>query len=138
MESLIVKGFLREKFETVSRITANGASFKSREFVLEIGELYSEFPKFQMSQHNCSLLDGYILGDFVEVRFTLKGRKWQDKWLTNLNCYSISIVQRASNETVVDSTARAEKVETVPSHSPDNNESANAVPVSTTGEPLPF
>ena len=70
-------------------------TFKKREFVLELndGGNYSEFPKFQLIQDRCALLDSFQKGDAVKVSFDLKGRPYNGKdgviYFTNLNVWRI-------------------------------------------------
>lgn len=55
-------------------------TFKKREFVVEYSDnpQYPEFIKFEMIQDKCDLLDGFKVGDELDVHFNLKGRKWTD------------------------------------------------------------
>ena len=71
-----INGKIVKIFET-KQITA---SFQKREFVVEYVEnpQYPEFLKFEMIQDKCSLIDGYSVGQEIEVHFNLKGRKWTD------------------------------------------------------------
>ena len=54
------------------------ATFKKREFVVEYAEnpLYPEFIKLELSQDKCNLLDQFQTGDWLEVDFNLRGRRW--------------------------------------------------------------
>ncbi len=62
--------------------------FVSREFVLQIPSgSYPEYPKFQLVQDRVNLLDSYQEGERVKVYFDLRGREWQGKYFTNLNCW---------------------------------------------------
>jgi len=54
--------------------------FRKREIVLEIEDgKYSQFVKLEFVQNNCSFLEGFALGENVEILFNLKGREWIDK-----------------------------------------------------------
>lgn len=72
-----IQAKLIEKYQT-QQITD---SFQKREFVVEFAEnpQYPEFIKFELIQANCDQLDGYEVGDTIDVSFNLKGRKWTDK-----------------------------------------------------------
>lgn len=52
--------------------------FKKREFVIQDTEnpQYPQYIKFELAQDKCSLLDGYNLGDMVDVSFNLRGRSY--------------------------------------------------------------
>lgn len=69
-----IKAKLTEKFETAQ--VSN--SFKKREFVVEYAEnpQYPEFIKFELIQDKCEQLDGFNVGQELNVAFNLKGRKW--------------------------------------------------------------
>ena len=54
--------------------------FKKREFVLiDDSSQYSQFINFQLVQDKCDLIDGYQVGQRIEVNFNLRGREWTDK-----------------------------------------------------------
>jgi hypothetical protein len=57
------------------------ASFKKREFVLEIenerNSEWNDFVKFELKQDKCSSIDSIALGQKVKVSFNLRGRKWE-------------------------------------------------------------
>lgn len=69
-------GIIEEIFET-QQITD---TFRKREFVIMTAENpdYPETLKLEMIQDNCDNLDGYKMGDEVEVDVNIKGRKWND------------------------------------------------------------
>ena len=51
--------------------------FSKREFVVTDSEtMYPQDIIFQSCQDKCSMLDGYNVGDNVEVSFNLRGREW--------------------------------------------------------------
>ncbi len=72
-----IQAKLLEKFPT-QQITD---SFQKREFVVEFADnpQYPEFIKFELIQANCELLEGFQVGDDLNISFNLKGRKWTDK-----------------------------------------------------------
>lgn len=53
-------------------------TFKKRVFVLEYADnpQYPEYITFDLVQDRCNLIDGFQVGQDVEVSFNLKGRKW--------------------------------------------------------------
>ncbi|WP_109830748.1 DUF3127 domain-containing protein [Reichenbachiella versicolor] len=69
-----IKAKLLEKFETAQV----SGSFRKREFVVEYAEnpQYPEFVKFELIQDKCEQLDGFNVGQEINVAFNLKGRKW--------------------------------------------------------------
>jgi len=70
--------------------------FKKREFVLELGDNpeYPEHVKFEAIQDKCGHLDKYGIGQEIEVKFNLKGRKWtspktgEDNYFNTLQAWS--------------------------------------------------
>lgn len=52
--------------------------FSKRDFV--VTDTSSQYPQdisFQLAQDKCSVLDGFMEGESVEVSFNLRGRSWQ-------------------------------------------------------------
>lgn len=87
-----IKGKLIEIFET-KQISDK---FKKREFVIEYAEnaQYPQFIKFELTQNNCDMIEGFKKGDFVEVQFDLKGKPWTNKqgettYFTSLSAWKI-------------------------------------------------
>jgi single-strand DNA-binding protein len=84
--ALEVVGKLYKKFPSESK----SPTFQTREFVIEIADgNYPQLVKFQMTQDRCQLLDNYNEGEEIKVHFDLRGREWQGKFLTNLNCWRL-------------------------------------------------
>ena len=68
--------------------------FKKREFVLEIQSgMYPEYPKFQLTQEKCHLLDTFEVGEMVKVCFNLRGRPYEKNgektYFTNIEAWRI-------------------------------------------------
>ena len=106
-----ITGKLVEIFATVQI----NDSFKKREFVVEYSDnsQYPEFIKFELFQDKSDIIDGYKVGEEVEVSFNLKGRKWNDpkggvKYFNTLQAWRIS---RKSAETRSDAGAPTEEPE---------------------------
>ena len=83
--SFEVVGKLIKKYDTENKT----GSFQAREFVIEIEARYPEYPKFQLVQDRCTIIDPYNEGDFIKVYFDLRGREWQGKYFTNLNAWRV-------------------------------------------------
>jgi single-strand DNA-binding protein len=70
--------------------------FQTREFVLEIMDgNYPQLIKFQLVQDRCALIDAYQEGEEIKVHFDLRGREWQGKFFSTLNCWRL---ERPSGE----------------------------------------
>ena len=81
-----VEGKLHKIYPTENK----SASFAVREFVVEVPDgQYPQYIKFQAVQERTNILDNFHEGDRVKVSFDLRGRAWQDKFFTTLNCWRI-------------------------------------------------
>ena len=50
--------------------------FSKREIVITDNSMYPQDIMFQFTQDKCSVLDGYSIGQDVEISFNLRGREW--------------------------------------------------------------
>ncbi len=85
MSDLKVQGRLCEVFPE----QAVTDSFRSRNFVIETDGQYPQFVQFQLVQDRCGIVDSHRIGHLVTVHFDLRGKKWQGKYITNLNAWKI-------------------------------------------------
>ena len=75
--------------------------FSKREFVLTTDDAnYPQDILFQITQDKCSVLDGYKVGEQVDVSFNLRGREWTSpqnevKYFNTLECWRIEKVGEA-------------------------------------------
>ncbi len=84
--ALEVTGKLYKKFPT----EVKSEKFSIRNFVLEIADgQYSQLINFQLLSERCNLVDNYEEGEEIKVHFDLRGREWNGKFLTNLNCWRV-------------------------------------------------
>jgi hypothetical protein len=71
--------------------------FKKREFILEVQDgNYTQFPKLQLIQKNCELLDGININDEITVSFNVQGKPYTNKenvtlYFTNLTAWKIEL-----------------------------------------------
>ena len=70
--------------------------FRKREFVVELGDNpdYPQFVIFQLTGDRCEHLDGFNVGDEVNVEFNLRGREWnspkgETKFFNSLDVWKI-------------------------------------------------
>ena len=91
-------------------------TFQKREFVVsapdKVGDNeYPNFPKFQVTQNKCDLLDAFTVGQEVKVSFNVKGNKWQkdgkDNYFTSLQAWKIEGTNSAPAYTQEQSTPAA-------------------------------
>lgn len=80
-----LKGTLEKIFDTEQK----SGTFQSRDFVIKIEGDHPQYIKFQLVQDRCELLDSCEVGQSYTVYFDLRGREWQGKYFTNLQCWRI-------------------------------------------------
>lgn len=89
-------------FETAGKIHAINDTqqvterFRKREFVLELSDnpKYPQFVQFQLTGDRCDNLDGFSVGDEIQVEFSLRGREWKSpkgevKFFNSLDVWAI-------------------------------------------------
>ncbi len=79
--------------------------FRKREFVLELGDnpRYPQYVQFQLTGDRCERLDGFSVGDEVQVEFSLRGREWKSpkgelKYFNSLDVWSIDRAGEGAQE----------------------------------------
>lgn len=91
-------------------------TFKKRVFVLEYTDhpQYPEYITFDLIQDRCNLIDGFQVGQDVEVSFNLRGRKWttpegETKYFNSLQAWRIEALakEHVQPTTQEDATQRA-------------------------------
>jgi hypothetical protein len=86
------------KIEVISEPQVISEKFKKQEFVVVYDEnpQYPQFVKFELVNKSVGKIDGFRPGDFVDVLFDIKGKKWekdgQTKYFTSLQAWKVSIV----------------------------------------------
>ena len=72
--------------------------FSKREFVITtVDDMYPQDVQFQAVQDKCTMLDGYNVGDTVEVSFNIRGRLWlnpqgEERYFNSLDAWRIEKV----------------------------------------------
>jgi hypothetical protein len=91
-------GFLHLKEDTKQL----SETFKKREFVLEVQDgNYTQFPKLQLIQNNCVLLDNVNINEEMTVFFNIQGKPYTNKenvtlYFTNLTAWKIELTATAT------------------------------------------
>ena len=80
--------------------------FTVQEFVIEVeGGQWSSFPKFQLANERCALIDNYTTGALLKVHFNVQGRKWtkegQDNYFVTLAAWKIVGLDAAQEPSAV-------------------------------------
>lgn len=70
--------------------------FQKREFVVELADnsRYPQLVLFQLTGDRCAALDGFRLGEDVEIDFSLRGREWRSpkgdtKYFNSLDVWTL-------------------------------------------------
>ena len=70
--------------------------FSKREFVVELADnpKYPQYVLFQLTGDRCANLDGFNVGDEVEIDFSLRGREWTSpqgdvKYFNSLDVWTV-------------------------------------------------
>jgi single-strand DNA-binding protein len=91
-----VEGVMHHVFDTEQK----SDKFQAREFVIEIPDgNYPQLIKFQVVQDKVNAVDGISKGEKVKVSFDLRGREWQGKYFTSLNCWRIDKLEQSVTAT---------------------------------------
>ena len=90
--------------------------FSKREFVIETDSQYPKPNLFQMNNDKCSLIDGFKVGDKVEVFWNLNGKEWtnpagETKYFNTLEAWKI---ERVGNAPVMNPNAPNEEKDDLP------------------------
>jgi len=87
-----ISGKLHATFEA-QQVTQR---FRKREFVVELDDNpdYPQFVMFQLTGDRCENLDGFNVGDEVNIEFNLRGREWnspqgETKYFNSLDVWKI-------------------------------------------------
>ena len=88
-----IKAKLHVKYDTKS---FGESGFLKREFVVEYAEnpQYPEYPKFELTQDKCSLLDSIEVGQDITISLNICGRKWvnpkgEDVYFSSLKAWKL-------------------------------------------------
>jgi hypothetical protein len=78
-------------------------TFSKREFIVETQEDYKQYLLLQVIKDKCAVLDGYKVGEMVNVSLNLKGRLWtnpqgEEKCFNTLECWRISKTENATEQ----------------------------------------
>lgn len=75
------------------------ARFQKREFVVQLADnpRYPQLVQFQLTGDRCANLDGFKVGDEVDLEFSLRGREWTSpkgdvKYFNSLDVWTIERV----------------------------------------------
>ena len=73
------------------------SGFTKREFVVTTAhDKYPQDIKFDMVKDKCALLDGFQLGQDVQVNFDIRGREYNGKYFVDLSCWKLQAADGSS------------------------------------------
>jgi hypothetical protein len=73
------------------------SGFTKREFVVTTAhDKYPQDLKFEVVKDRCALLDGFELGQQVQVNFDIRGNEFNGKYYVNLSCWKIQAADGSS------------------------------------------
>ena len=84
----------------ITPTTTVSEKFKKRDITLKSDGEYPQYVTFQLTQDKCDLADHVKPGDVVEVKYNLRGRKWeaQDgtiKYFNTIEAWTMSLSSSA-------------------------------------------
>lgn len=78
----------------IGSITENAKGFSKRDFVIRTqDEKYPQEIKFELFKDNAKKIDDITTGSKINVHFNIKGRQWNDKWLTSIEAWKIDVIE---------------------------------------------
>jgi hypothetical protein len=85
------------KIHSISDTQQVTERFRKREFVLELADnpKYPQYVQFQLTGDRCENLDGFNVGDEIQLEFSLRGREWKSpkgdiRYFNSLDVWEIS------------------------------------------------
>lgn len=98
-----VTGVIKSIGNTTNVAKQAGKEYNKRDLVLDIsrfdsqtGEKYENFFQLTFSRKHCADLDGFAVGERVEVSFVVGGREWNGKVINDIAGYKIERVDGGS------------------------------------------
>ena len=66
------------KIKVINEVQVVSDKFRKRDIVVVTNDTYPQEISIQFTQDKCEILNGYVLGQEVEVSINLRGRCWTD------------------------------------------------------------
>lgn len=78
------------KIKLISEVQSFASGFTKREFVVTTGkDKYPQDLKFEVVKDKCAMLDGFKLGQEVQVNFDIRGNEYNGKYYVSLSCWKL-------------------------------------------------
>ena len=94
---------LNGKIKAINEVQNIRTSFKKREIVITTDENYPQHILIEFAQDKCDLLNGYKVGDSVDISINIRGREWinplgEVKYFNSIQGWRIQKSNAASSE----------------------------------------
>lgn len=102
-----VKGIISQFGQVESGTTQNGNSWSRQVVVLDVAGFGNSFSKIALTAQNQRVeeLQGYQIGDRVEVGYSVTAREWNGKWLNNVDLINIKFFDEVASAAPAPQTA---------------------------------
>lgn len=90
MSNLSVSGRIQSILKLESGVSKSGKEWKKREFVVETEDQFPKTVCLTLFGDKLNLIDGYKMGDAVQVDFNLESREFNGRWFHSINAWKIS------------------------------------------------
>jgi hypothetical protein len=87
--SLQVTGKIQQILKPESGVSRAGKEWQKQEFVVETNDQFPRKVCFTLFNDKSSLLNGFSVGDEVDVSFNLESREFNGKWYHNINAWKL-------------------------------------------------
>jgi hypothetical protein len=78
------------KIKVISDTQTFASGFSKREFVVTTAhDKYPQDLKFEVVKDKCPMLDGFAVGQEVQVNFDIRGNEYNGKYFVNLSCWKL-------------------------------------------------
>ncbi len=100
MKTLSLEGLLVQKNEIENIKNKEGKEWIKQTFLIDIGSEYNSRVCFQLfGEEKVKLIDGYELGDKIEVFFNISSREYNNRYYHNIDAWKINAANKTENET---------------------------------------
>ncbi len=83
--------------KVISETQSFSSGFTKREFVVTTAaDKYPQDLKFEVVKDKCALLDGFEVGQQVQVNFDIRGNEYNGKYYVNLSCWKLQAADGSS------------------------------------------
>ena len=96
------------KIQLINETQEFSGGFKKREIVIMTDEAYPQTVKLEFHKELVTKLDDFKVGDFVNIRFSIRGNEYNGNYYNNLIGFAIAQSQNGTPAPVVKTVGDAE------------------------------